>query len=38
MVPAYEHVVPRRRRSTGAGADLRAEEGAPQTQRVGRRH
>jgi hypothetical protein len=38
MVQAYEHVVPLRRRATGAGADLRSEEGAPQTQRVGRRH
>ena len=37
MVQAYEHVVPLRRRPTGAGADLRAEEGEPQTQRVGRR-
>jgi hypothetical protein len=37
MVQAYEQVVPHRRRPTGAGADLRAEEGAPQTQRVGRR-
>ena len=38
MVQAYEQVVPLRRRPTGAGADLRSEEGAPQTQRVGRRH
>ena len=38
MVQAYEHVVPLRRRPTGAGADLQAEEGAPQTPRVGRRH
>ena len=38
MVQAYEQVVPLRRRSTGAGADLRAEEEAPQTPRVGRRH
>ena len=38
MVQAYEHVVPLRRRSTGTGADLRSEEEAPQTQRVGRRH
>ena len=37
MVQAYEQVVPLRRRPTGVGADLRAEEGAPQTQRVGRR-
>lgn len=36
MVQAYEQVVPLRRRPTGA--DLRAEEGEPQTQRVGRRH
>ena len=38
MVQAYEQVVPLRRRPTGAGADLRAEAGEPQTQRVGRRH
>jgi hypothetical protein len=38
MVQAYEQVVPLRRRPTSAGADLRAEEGEPQTQRVGRRH
>ena len=38
MVQAYEQVVPLRRRPTGAGADLQAAEGAPQTQRVGRRH
>jgi hypothetical protein len=37
-VQAYEHVVPLRRRSTGTGADLRLEEEAPQTQRIGRRH
>ena len=38
MVQAYEQVVPLRRRPTGAGADLRSEEGASPTQRVGRRH
>jgi hypothetical protein len=38
IVQAYEHVVPLRRRPTGAGADLRLEDGEPQTQRVGRRH
>jgi hypothetical protein len=38
MVQAYEHVVPLRRRPPSAGADLRAEEGDLQTQRVGRRH
>jgi hypothetical protein len=38
MMQAYEPVVPRQRRPTGAGLDLRAEEGPLQTQRVGRRH
>jgi hypothetical protein len=38
MMQAYEEVVPLRRRPTGAGLDLRSEEGPPQTQRVGRRH
>ena len=38
IVQVYEPVVPLRRRSTGAGAALRSEEGEPQTQRVGRRH
>jgi len=33
-VQAYEQVVPLRRRPTGAGGDLQAEEGTPQTQRV----
>jgi len=34
MMQAYEQVVPLRRRPTGAGLDLRSEEGPPQTQRV----
>jgi len=38
IVQAYEQVVPLRRRPTGAGVDLRSEEGTLQTQRVGRRH
>jgi hypothetical protein len=38
IVQAYEQVVPLRRRPTGTGVDLRSEEGASLTQRVGRRH
>ena len=38
VVQAYEQVVPIRRRPTAPGADLRPGGGAPQTQRVGRRH
>jgi len=38
MVQADEQVVPLQRRPTSAGADLRSEEGASPTPRVGRRH